>query len=253
MKRTSTVLALSLLVLVAPQVLASSPEPLVASLSRIVIPTSANLAGAQGAQFTTRLSILNVTDRAYNVGVIHYGNDGNTRTATISLGPRQIRNYENFLQELFSFSGAGAAAFASLDDQDQFMVIAEVVNDVGNGKFKTVVASGAVIEESYPELDNLSLGINVDTNNRTNLGIFNDSNETNNVFADAFNSSGVLVATVAFENVPPRGWQQKSLGSNVSGGFIKWRVSGPHIYAWAVVVDNRSNDGTFLPAADVVR
>ena len=133
------------------------------------------------------------------------------------------------------------------------MVTAEVVNDLGNGKFKTVVAAGPLLEPSYPELDNLSLGVNVDANSRTNLGVFNDSNESNTIQAEVYNASGTFVTTVSFEGVGSRAWAQKGLtGVTVQGGYIRWKMQAP-AFCWAVVVDNKSNDGTFLPAADVLR
>ena len=254
MKRTSS-LAIAILALAVPlsAARAAGPEPLVAAFSRVVIPTSANLGGQGGSFFTTRLSIFNVTSQSYSIQVLHYGNDGQTRTAQIQLGPNQIRNYENFLQEVFQFTGAGAAVFNSLADTRLFMVTAEVVNDQGNGKFKTVVASGPLLEPSYPELDNLSLGVNVDGDTRTNLGVFNDSNEANTIDAEVYDASGNKVTTVTFDNVGSRTWAQKGLtGVTVKGGYIRWKMQAT-AFCWAVVVDNKSNDGTFLPAADVLR
>lgn len=231
----------------------AEPEPLVAAFSRVVIPTSANLAGQNGSFFRTRVSILNVTTQSYTLQVLHYGNDGQTRTAQIQLGPGQIRNYDNFLEDVLQFSGAGAIVFNSLDDTRLFMVTAEVVNDVGNGKFKTVVAPGPLLEASIPDADNLSLGIGVDASTRTNLGVFNDSNDSNTVTAEVYSPAGALLTTVSFDAVGARSWVQQALtGVTVAGGYIRWRMQA-QAFCWAVVVDNTSNDGTFLPAADVLR
>lgn len=231
----------------------SEPGAHVAAFSRVVIPTSANVAGQGGSFFKTRLSILNVTSQSYSVSVLHYGNDGQTRTASISLSAGQIRNYDNFLQDVFQFNGAGAIVFDSVDSSRQFMVTAEVVNDLGNGKFKTVVGGGPLLEPSYPDTLNFSLGVNVDADSRTNLGIFNDSNSANTIVAEVYSSTGTLLTSVSFDNVASRTWAQKGLtGVTVQGGYIIWRTQAP-AYCWAVVVDNRSADGTFLPAADVLQ
>ena len=38
-------------------------------------------------------------------------------------------------------------------------------------------------------------------------------------------------------------------GANVTNGYIRWRTSAL-AYCYAVVVDNLSNDGTFVPGAE---
>jgi hypothetical protein len=46
-------------------------------------------------------------------------------------------------------------------------------------------------------------------------------------------------------------WNQVVVPVNVTGGFIKWRLQSA-AFCYAVVVDNKSNDGTFIPASDYV-
>ena len=44
-------------------------------------------------------------------------------------------------------------------------------------------------------------------------------------------------------------WSQVGVLTNVTSGYIRWRTSAL-AYRNAVVVDNLSNDGTFIPGAE---
>jgi hypothetical protein len=65
-----------------------------------------------------------------------------------------------------------------------------------------------------------------------------------------YDSANRLVTTVVL-TVGGGSWIQVSLPNAVSGGYIRWRpVSAA--YCYAVVVNNASNDGTFVPAVNYV-
>lgn len=228
---------------------ASRPEPLVGAFSRIVIPTSANVAGVGGSQFRTKVAILNATTQSYTIQVTLFSTGGQLATASIPMASKQLRNYENFLADVFNIgSGFGALVFESGGTGRDFIVTSEVYNDIGQGRYKTVVSAGPLLENALPEFDSYSLGILVDDNTRTNIGFYNDSNETNTVSAEVYDAAGVLLTTVP-ATLAPKAWSQVGLSQRVTNGFIRWRVQGS-AYCWAVVVDNKSADGTFLPAAD---
>ena len=54
-------------------------------------------------------------------------------------------------------------------------------------------------------------------------------------------------------NLPAKGWSQIGINDTVSGGYIKWRPQTlSSSYCYAVVVDNTSNDGTFIPALSYI-
>jgi len=228
-------------------------EPQLGAFSRVVIPTSANVGGQNNTFFQTRHSIFNVTDQAYSIQVLHYGNDGQTRVANIPIAAKQILNYQNFLQDVFGFTGAGAAVFDSGIAGKDFIVTAEVFNDKpGCGRFKTPVSGGPLLEPSLPAFDSFSVPVTVDANNRTNIGIFNDTSVDNTITIDLFDASGstVPIRTIT-KTVGGKTWSQFGLDSSVSGGYIRYRVTGA-AFLWAVTVSNDSGDGTFIPAADVV-
>ena len=66
--------------------------------------------------------------------------------------------------------------------------------------------------------------------------------------AEVFDASNQLIKTVSI-TLPGGSWGQVALGTNVVGGYISWKPS-TIAYCYAVVVNNTSNDGSFIPAAN---
>lgn len=208
----------------------------------------ANTPGQFGSLFRTKVAILNATTQSYAIQATLFSTSGQAATASIQMASKQIRNYENFLADVFNFTGAGTVIFDSSGGSRDFIVTAEVFNDLGAGRYKTVVVAGPLLENSLPEFESFSLGINVDANTRTNIGYFNDSSDPINIKADVFDASGALLTTVDV-SLGGKSWNQQALSQTVTNGYIRWRVTGS-AYCYAVVVDNKSSDGTFLPGAD---
>src|SRR5206468_3487169 len=113
--------------------------------ARVIIPTAANNRGLFGAVFKTNVSIVNVTSRTYTIDAILYRSGGGTIVREITMGPREARNYDNFLQDVFSYSGPGGIELDALlappggNELNQFAVFAEVYTDTNSGRYKTVV------------------------------------------------------------------------------------------------------------------
>lgn len=221
-----------------------------------LVPAMANAQGQFGAFFKTRVAITNPTSFNFPIEVTLYNKDGFVGRTSIDIGAGQTLNYTNFLQEVFQFSGAGAVRLDSWvgppdgSPDYSFLVASEVYTENPNGKYKTIVAAGPPLDAISQSYAAFSPGITVDANNRTNIGCFNNTSDANNVLADLYDSNGSLVGTYSL-SLPPQGWLQMPMGSPVSGGTLKWRAAGP-AYCYAVVVDNTSNDGTFIPATSYI-
>lgn len=223
--------------------------------SIITVPAMANTPGALGGVFKTKAVIFNPTDLSFPIEVTLYSSNGKVKQTIINMAAGQIRNYENFLEEVFGYSGAGTVNFDSLSLPGGsldfgFLVNSEVYMDSANGRFSTVVTSGPPLDPVSPGVLAYSTGISVDSTSRTNLGCFNASFSTNLVDADVYDSSGKLLTTIRL-TVPGASWTQVPLTVQVSGGYISWKPISP-AYCYAVVVDNKSNDGTFIPAVSIV-
>ena len=221
----------------------------------ITIPVMTNAPGALGGVFKTKVVVFNPTIFSFPVEVSLYGTNGFVSKTTINLAAGQVRNYENFLAEVFSYTGAGTVNFDSLslpggNSNLKFLVSAEVYMDSDKGRFTTVVSTGAPVDPVSPTANAYSVGITVDSDSRTNLGCFNTSFSTNVISAEVYDSANRLVTTIGL-TLGGGSWTQVSLPNSVSGGYIRWRpVSAA--YCYAVVVNNTSNDGTFVPAVSYV-
>lgn len=221
-----------------------------------LVPVMANNPGQFGAVFKTRVSIFNPTSFAYPIYVNLYNQSGKVATKTIAALPHEAKNYENFLQEVFNYSGAGSVEFDSWFDPPagspdyQFLVTAEVYTDSPNGQYKTVVTTGGPVDDIGPSREAYSPGISVNASARSNIGCFNDSTSSQTVQAHLYAASGSLLHTYSM-NLAGNGWSQIGIGDAVSGGYILWRPQAP-CYCYAVVVDNISNDGTFINATKYV-
>ncbi len=249
-------LVLTLSLLSGFDAFAANQRNAIAAFDNITIPVMANVAGLQGAFFKTKVSILNPTQLSYPIEVTLYNTGGQVGKTTINMAAGQIRNYDNFLQTIFSYTGAGAVKFDSSSGAPggatsrDFIVSAEVYTESAGGRYKTVVTPGQLIENVVPDIDHFCLGITVDSSSRVNIGFFNNSEVQNEINADVYNSTGQLVTTIT-QTLSAKTWNQVPVPASVIGGFIKWRVQSS-AYCYAVVVDNTSNDGTFIPASDFI-
>ena len=221
--------------------------------AHVLIPTAANNPGQFGAVFKTRVSIANVTTRTYTISATLYRSGGGTVVRQITMGSRQARNYDNFLQDVFSYSGAAGVELDAVvappggSDLNQFAVFAEVFNDGANGIYKTVVNIADPSDGLSLTDPSITPGIFVDGSARTNVGCLNTATTQAIVNVDVYSSSGGLLTT-HFLTVPGSGWAQNGVLQDVSGGYLIWRLqSGVSPSCFAVVVDNQTNDGSFIP------
>jgi hypothetical protein len=220
--------------------------------ARVLIPTAANNRGLFGAVFQTNVSIVNVTSRSYTINATLYRSGGGTVVRQIDMGSRQALNFDNFLQDVFSYSGPGGIELDALltppggDALNQFAVFAEVYTDTVNGRYKTVVNPVDPLD-GLPMIGSaITPAISVDGSSRTNIGCLNIATTQAIVNVDLYSSTGSLLTTY-FVTAPISGWAQTAILQSVSGGYLVWRLqSGLSPYCFAVVVDNTSNDGSMI-------
>ena len=239
-----------LILLMAFDVIAAGsrrPKPSFSFASNFaIVPSMANVPGLFGAVWKTKVELFNPTPSDFSIQATLYDKTGQLQQKTINLSAGQLKTYQNFLSDVFGFSGAGAVKFDSGSDQNQFVLNAEVYTDTAHGRYITPVPGlpyDASNSKSY------SLGVSVDANNRTNIGALNDSSSANTITAELYDSSGSLVTTLTL-TLAPNAWNQIAVPNDVSGGFIEFTPTLP-AFCYAVVVNNVSNDGDFIPAAEV--
>ena len=208
-------------------------------MTQWVIPTMANSPGRFGAYYRTKVILLNF-DSDLDLTIRLYGPSGLVAQRNRSIEPNYYWTWNNFLEEIFDYRGAGAVEFSG---NAPFTVSAEVYTMSSQGKYTTVVHNGPAPLTPY-SLGAASVGVvTVDGSTRTNAGVFNNSNQSQTVTARVYyTNSDDPDQTIAF-SLPPKGWAQKSVSARGERGYILWRIPR-EAYLWVVSVDNQSNDGT---------
>ena len=210
-----------------------------------VIPATANSPGRFGAHYKTRVVIFNPTSRDYSIAARLYGGNGPISRRDISIDSGQYLVWDNFLGEVFDYTGGGAVWLRAPGEDDQFYMTAEVFTDSPNGRFSTTVVNGIIptfVRSTEPDFN---VGITVNQDRRTNIGVWNWDTKPSSVEAKVFDASGMLVQTIGFE-LKGEAWQQKTISTPLENGHVRWEINGESEahYFYAVEVDNQSNDGT---------
>jgi len=214
------------------------------------VPTMANAQGQHGAVYKTRVAMFNPTTLSFVVAARLFNESGVADTRQIDLPANSFKVWDDFLGTAFGYTGGAGVEFDSWlipvggSENFDFFVTAEVYVDSPNGRYKTVVLNGIQPQTLTGLQRATSIGLNVNANERTNLGVLNDASVTANVTAEVYDSGGQLVETLTF-TVPPKAWAQKSVTASITEGRVEWKMDNM-IYAWSVGVDNRSNDGSLM-------
>lgn len=207
-----------------------------------VIPTSVNARGRGGGVFKTKV-ILNSNDPENDIEITAtlYGPNGQEGQRTIVLKPLNYAVYWNFLGYVFDYSGGGAVEFTSHRPFDLASV--EVYIDTDNGRSTTVVSNRPTPFKPYSG-EAISLGVEVSKDQRTNIGVFNNSAHSQTVTAQVWAGDGSEepVQTITFD-LSAKSWSQKSVSAKVDNGFIYWQIPR-EAYLYVVGVNNQSQDGT---------
>ena len=210
-----------------------------------VIPAAANAPGRFGAHYKTRVVVFNPTSRDYSLTARLYGTNGPVKSSTIAIDGGQYLVWDNFLEEVFDYTGGGAVWLRAPGEEDQFYMTVEVYTDSPNGRFSTTVVNGIIPTFVRGAEPDFNVGISVNENRRTNIGVWNWETYPSSVEAKVFDASGTLVQTIGFE-LKGEAWQQKNISAPVDNGHVRWEINGESRahYFYAVEVDNQSNDGT---------
>ena len=206
------------------------------------LPVVANTTGVGGAQFQSYVAIFNPTSSSFTITASLFDTNGTKKDATITLAAGQLQTYSNFMSDVFGATGGGAVRLRAPDPSNRFIVSSEV----RTGRFSTTVPMLEFAGSSSPSF---SAGINVDSNSRTNVGCFDQSGNGNTVKATVLDSSGTQTLGSVTLTLAPNAWGQSAVGTIVSGGVVQFTPSDNAV-CYAVVVDNSTNDGRFIQAAE---
>jgi hypothetical protein len=211
------------------------------------VPVMANTAGLGGALFQSYVAIFNPTASAFPVNVSFYDGSGVKHDAVITLAAGELKTFANFLDEVFHATGGGAVTFQAPDStggthNNRFIISTEV----RTGRYSTTVPA---LEFAGSSSRSFAAGVSVDATSRTNVGCFNQSDGLNVVKATLFDKSGTQTLGSVTLNLAPNAWGQTAVNAIVSGGYVQFDP-GDNAVCYAVVVDNSTNDGRFISAAE---
>jgi hypothetical protein len=249
--RLTAIILMALALAVALTLAAQSRKPASMTFASDdqTVAVMANTVGVGGAVFQTYVNLLNPTSERFSIEVTLYDAAGTEHDASITLGPGEQKTYTNFLDTVFHFTGGGAVTFHS----------AESVGGTHNNRFivsTEIRTAGARYGTTIPALEfagsssrSFSPGVTVDANTRTNVGCYNESEEPNRIRATVYDSSGTQnLGSVEF-NLAGDAWGQLPLSAIVTNGFVQFDPEDSAV-CYAVVVDNATNDGRFISAAE---
>lgn len=236
--------------------LGSIPSGSVALLQTADILAGANKAGLNGTLWETDLEIHNASTAAttFTVQLLETGKANTSpQSMTFELGASSSVRYENSMETLFGYEGAGA--FRVLVESDDVKVTSRTYTRSSDGSYGQAIAAhgqddalgfgqmGRLIQLSYSEAS--------DSGFRTNLGFLNAGMNDVEVHADLYDGEGSYLGTL---DVSLGALEQRQLTNAFSmvtsqpvdvGYAVVWTESGS-FYAYASVVDNQTGDAVFV-------
>lgn len=244
MKRLLCLIALTIIISIPAlaQRAGHAPRDLSFASDLQTLPVVANTTGAGGAVFQTYVSILNPTPSSFVVNATFYDAAGVEHDAVITLAAGEQKTYQNFVDTVFHATGGGAVTFSSPNAADRFVVSAEV----RSGQSGTTIPA---LEFAGTDSRSFAPGITVGANSRTNVGCFNQADAANSIKATVRDATGTLTLGTVTLNLAANAWGQTALSTIVSNGYVQFDPSDSAV-CYAVVVDNGTNDGRFISAAE---
>jgi hypothetical protein len=228
-----------------------------------VFPSTANVQGV-GAYFRTRMVLTNPTGSEITVLATLSTPSGFSASVPIALTSFQTRVYENFLADIFGYTGGGGVNLfeqgaATGGVRKPFLAVAEVYVDGASGRYSSPVPGlgpdDMVVRPAVETGFSMVTGLRSNTTNRANFGCSNADLVSVTVRAEIYTSgTPTLGSPAAVEELflPAGGWGQKAVPVQDELIRILYSVSsgggGLGVYCFGVNVNNASNDGTPIPA-----
>ena len=217
-----------------------------------LVPAAAHVAGASGTSWRTDLAIHNPSsyNAAHLMLALLKSGQGNSDFTPVEreIPANTSVEMEDTVLSLFGHDGSGAILIQS--DSPDLIITSRTYNDQPQGTYGQFVPAAREADLGGGRL------IQLTENNdyRTNVGLASLSELEQTVALDLCDAAGALLGQVQVP-LPPLGHVQinqifKSVGvDRVKNGFIK--VGGTRLAAYASVVDNRTGDAVYVPAAGV--
>ena len=223
----------------------------------VVLPAAASLHGLPPAFFHSDVAIFNrSTNRTAFVRATYRCRTGacDSSPRVIGIAPRELYLLEDIATSLFNApETSGAIEFSSTEP---IVVTSRLYSPTRPAPTLGMFVPGLAPDRAFhtSELVNLSHSHDPTVGFRTNIGVFNPSDGIRRIFLRCTDSRGLL-GTFA-QDVAPHTLFQINDGDlfrefsilRSSSSFTCTVTSNPQepVYTWASVIDNQSNDATFV-------
>lgn len=205
------------------------PHPLAPTGTAYFLPAAANTDGAYGAHFRTRVYIR--SDGSNAPLLVVAATPAGFLSTTLSV----VNTYtsENFLEDVFHYSGGAALSISRIGGLGPFALRAEVYSDGPSGvtttPIPTLSLADVVASAAAPVTDTLSisLGVFADSQNRLNVGCANLDSSPVVVNARLYTFGGLLPWSFNFA-LQPGEWYQTSVSTAAieAGSSVYFLSSG---------------------------
>ena len=229
-----------------------------AKLTGFVFPSAANVAGLNGAFYKTSMNLLNLNAQEITISAGLMTPTGASAAKAIVLPANSYKTYDNFLQEVFGYTGgAGISLFDA--SSKPFVAVAEVYTTGPSGRY-SIPLSGLngtdAVAASASGATSVAAGLRVTAATRANVGCSNLDPVPATVRVDfSAITAGVATTTTFNLYLGASQWAQQSVpipGDDIFAFFSVTSGGGPlGVYCYGVNVDNVSNDGTLISAVRV--
>jgi len=223
-----------------------------AGATLVRVAAAARGEGAQGSVWRTDLGLLNLGAVTVEASVIFHPSSGPDLAVSVTLSPGEHQVLDDVVGRLGG-EGSGSLEIAS---SIPLLASSRTYNQSLAGSFGQYL-DGFYDWDTVGEDDRVWLPqLQQNTEFRTNIGLFNTSEEQARVRVDLHDGDGFLLSTTlrniaAGDRVQLQEPFDRIAGRNdiTSGYAVVGVVAGSGISAYASVVDNRTNDPTAVPMA----
>ncbi len=229
----------------------SSPRPKVAGGQKHIAVVG-HAPGANGTTFITDVRLFNRATSAAEITAVFTPTGADGRSAftavKIEIAPLQIVALDDVVQTTMQSAGTGQLEL--LGPTSQIVVTSRTYTASANGTYGQFVPAADPVEAvgsadaplSIPGLENMIAF-------RSNIGFAEVAGATGEVHVRFYDSSGLVVSDEVY-GIAPFGHVQTRV--KVSGDRLRAEVTvvgNAHVLAYGSVIDNRSGDAIFIPAA----
>jgi len=225
------------------------------------IPGSAHVTGTGGTRWRTDLEVLALDSQpaTFAIDLLERNHEnGSPVSKTLTLASGEAARYSDALSSLFSFGGAAALRLRPLTGR--IMATSRTYNQVSKGTYGQFIAAvpgdASFTTGNSAFLIQLADSASTSGGYRTNIGLVNTSGAPITVAIDLHNGAGTLLGT---KTVDLRAYEYKQIDRifrTVTSGdlgvcyaVLTSSTPGGSFLAYGSVVDNRSGDPVFVPAA----